>query len=173
MPRVAKKSTSSRAKKTTKDDLMEFEQFVAQKKEKKSTNNKGLVIFTIVLLIIALGLTFLKDKKQHVVNKEPVFQTIHLESGQQLYGKVVKENALYLYVDEVYYVKKEAIQIPSEEEDGEPQIVERDVLVARGQEANAPVGPMQINRAKVFALDNMHPESEVMKLINQMKAQSQ
>lgn len=180
MPRVTstRKTTSrassktSKAKKSSKDELLEFEQFITQKKDKKNSNGpKGLVVVVIVLLLIALALTFVKKETKQVSTQPAPFKTIYLESGQQIYGRVVKEDSLYIYVDDVYYTQMETVQIPAEEEDAEPQLVERARLVARGQEVNNPVGPMQINRSKVFAMDQMGDDSEIMQLIKEMEAQ--
>lgn len=172
MPRVIKKNNNikSKEKEVPKDDLLEFEEFIAKKKGLRQSRPKGLVVFTLILLSIALSIMLFTDTKKQSTQKPLVYKTIYLESGQQLYGKVVKEDALYLYVDDVFYTKMETVEVPAQEEGGEPQSVERARLVARGGELNAPVGPMQINRSKVFAIDEMGQDSEVLKLINQIKA---
>jgi len=162
-------STKSKAKSTPKDDLMEFEQFIAQKKSMKKSNQKGFMIFTMALLFIALSLMMFGNTKKQPVSKPLVFKTIYLESGQQLYAKIVKEDALYLYLDDVYYTKKEAVEVPPQEEGGEPQIIERTRLISRGNELVEPTGLMQVNRVKVFAIDEMGKNSEIMRLINEIK----
>lgn len=176
MPRVAKKSSSrSKAKKEEeKDDLMEFEKFVAQKQSRQKSNFRGFTVFVLIIFIVALSILLFSDKdKKQAGPKNYVFKTIYLESGQQIYGKVIKEDSLYIYLDDVYYTRTEMVEVPAEEEGGEPQQVERARLVARGNELNNPVGLMQVNRSKVFAIDEMGQDSEILKIINQMKAEQQ
>jgi len=140
--------------------LMEFEQFVSH----KPSNNRGKswLALTLIILIAILGSAWLFTSKVETLEKDYKFKAIYLDNGQTYYAKVVNEDSLNVYLDEVYYIQIEQQTIPAQEEDAEPQIVEVPVLIKRGQELHRPEGLMQINRTKLIAIEEIGAESQIL-----------
>lgn len=155
------------AKSAVKDDLMDFDQFVAR--TPKKSGNKTWIFVVLVLIILALlgsVLFFSKDK----FVKEVRFKTVVLDNGQVYFAKVVKEDALNIFLSDVYYIQTEQQVIPATEEDGEDQVKEVPVLIKRGQELHQPSGLMQVNRDKVVSIEEIGANSEILKEIERQAA---
>ncbi|MCD4761071.1 hypothetical protein K8R42_04195 [bacterium] len=166
---TTKKTTRSQVNKNDDGALMDFEHFIAQKPQ---TNRvKGWWAMTLVVLIFILAAVWFFMSQAASVQKEVKIKAVYLENGQVYYAKVVKEDALNIFLDEVYYVEEREQVIPSVEEDGEPQVVINLVLIKRGQEAHNPTGWLQINGATVVAIEEMGPDSAVLKEINRVNNQ--
>jgi len=167
-------STTAKPRKTTsratinkeEDSLMEFEQFVSH----KPNNNKSKVwlAFTLIILIAILGSAWLFMSKLDNLEKEHKFKAIYLDNGETYYAKIVKEDALNVYLDDVYYIQMKQQTIPSEDEDAEPQIVEVPVLVKRGQELTRSQGLLQINRDKLIATEEIGADSQILSEIEKL-----
>ena len=166
MPRTTKAKTTSPKKPTRrvakKDEsaLLEFEDFISQKPQ--ASRSKGWLAVTLIFLIAILAVAWFFMSQTINLQKEVKFKAVYLDNNQVYYAKVVKEDSLNIYLDEVYYIQSEDFTIPAEEEDGEPQIVTRPVLVQRGQELHKPEGLMQINRDKLVAIEEIGAESEIL-----------
>lgn len=151
------------------DTLMEFEQFVASKPN-NSNKGKAWLAATLVIFIILLSIAWISFSNVETMEKEHKFKAIYLENGQTYYAKIVKEDSLNIYLDEVYYIQMEQQVIPSEEEDAEPQLIEVPVLIKRGQELHRPEGLMQINRSKLVAAEEIGAESEILAEIERINS---
>lgn len=176
MPR--KKTTTAkktaRAKKTVADEnaLMEFEQFISQKPTNHyNSRGRNWLTATLIVLIIVLAGAWVFVNRTPQVQKEYKFKAVHLDDGQVYYAKVVKEDAMYIYLDDVYYIVTQGQTVPAQEEGGEDQTVQVPVLVRRGQEIHQPTGLMQVNRDKVVEMEDIGDSSEVMKEIQRQEAQ--
>ena len=147
-----KTSTTARprraAAKKDEEALMEFENFVSQKPQ--SNRGKSWLALTFIVIIILLGAAWMFMSKVETMEKDYKFKAIYLDNGQAYYAKVVKEDALNVYLDEVYYIQIEQQLVAAEEEGAEPQAVEVPVLIQRGQELHRPEGLMQVNRSKSY-----------------------
>lgn len=175
MPKVKsantlKLSPKSPAPKKSKDDesLLEFEQFITKKPKK--TNNRLWLFITLIFVVIILSFAWFFTSNSKDLQKEYKFKAIYLENDQVYYAKVVKEDALNIYLDDVYYIQMQEKSIPSEEEGGEPSVVSVPVLIKRGQELHQPTGWMQLNRDKVIAVEEIGENSEILKEINKQEA---
>ena len=99
-----------------------------------------------------------------------------MENGQTYYAKVAKEDALNIYLSDVYYIQieQQAVQPEGEVKEGEePQVVEVPVLIKRGQELHKPQGLMQINRSKLVAIEEIGADSEILKEIERINQPQQ
>ncbi|MBT4517025.1 MAG: hypothetical protein HOC78_03955 [Candidatus Komeilibacteria bacterium] len=161
-----RRTIAKSAVKKNEDALMEFEHFVAQKPQ--SNRGKSWLALTFVIIIFLLGAAWLFMSKVETMEKEYKFKAIYLDNGQTYYAKVVKEDALNVYLDEVYYIQIEQQVVPAEEEDVEPQMVDVPILIKRGQELHRPEGLMQINRSKLIAIEEIGAESQILSEINRI-----
>jgi hypothetical protein len=172
MPR-AKTTAAVKAAPKNSADLMDFDQFVSQKvsskSAKKSYNLLAYILVFIVLLL--LGMMWWSMEKQSKVVKVLPYKVVYLDNNQYYYAKVAKEDANYIYLDDVYYLQTEQRTVPAEKEGDEPQVVEVPVLVHRGQEVHQPTGLLQISRDRVVAVEEIGTNSEVYKEIMKSKQQ--
>ncbi len=161
-----KRRPAKSAVKKNEEALMEFEHFVAQKPQ--GNRSKSWLALTFIIIIFLLGAAWLFMSKVETMEKEYKFKAIYLDNGQTYYAKVVKEDALNVYLDEVYYIQIEQQVVPAEEEDVEPQMVDVPILIKRGQELHRPEGLMQINRSKLIAIEEIGAESQILSEINRI-----
>ncbi len=151
------------------EEMMDFDDFVARTPKAKKANKTWLFI-TLLLVIIVLGAAIFFMPKLKM-NKTAQYQAIFLESQQVYFAKVVKEDALSVYLDDVYYIQTQQQVIPAIEEGAEDTVKEVPVLVKRGQELHQPSGWMQINRNKIISIEQIGADSEILKEIEKVKAQ--
>ncbi|RJQ34175.1 hypothetical protein C4566_02535 [Candidatus Parcubacteria bacterium] len=172
MPQTKKttKKVDTQPKKEATEELMEFEHFVSRQPS-HSGRGKSWLFVTLFIIIVILGVAWLyvsQDKNLAVENK---FKAVALDNGQVYYAKVVKEDALNIYLDEVYYIKLEQQLIPAQEEGAEDQTMEVPILVKRGSELHKPSGLLQINRDKLVAIEEIGPDSEILAEIERQTAE--
>lgn len=166
MPR----KTTPKKKDISKDDhnsLLEFEQFVAQKPIAKSKNKVWL--FPTLFIILALAALLFYVANFNNSTKEYKFKAVYLDNDQVYYAKIVKEDALNIYLDNVYYIQLEERQIPIAEDSEELQTVSVPVLVKRGDELHKPAGLLQLNRDKVIAIEEIGADSDILKEIEKLQ----
>lgn len=153
--------------------LMEFEQFVANQptRSHRSGKNKSWLALTLILVIVVLGALWLFMSQMNSVGKDNKFKVVYLENGETYYAKIIKEDALNIYLDEVYYIQFVQQTVEPEEAGGEAQVIDVPILVKRGQELHRPQGLMQINRDKLVAVEEIGSGSEILKEINRINEQ--
>ncbi len=152
-----------------KEEMMDFDDFVARSPKPKS-GNKAWLFITLVLVIIVLGAAiFLMPKLKMTKNTQ--YQAIFLDNQQVYFAQVVKEDALSVYLDDVYYIQTQQQVIPATEEGAEDTVQEVPVLIKRGQELHQPSGWMQINRDKIISIEQIGADSEILKEIEKVKAE--
>ena len=166
MPRTTKRVTKKPTP-VTKDEFTEFDSFVTKR---PSSNNKSWLAITLVVIIVALVGVLLFMNSNKGLEKELSYKSVLLDTGQVYYAKVVKEDALNFYLDDVYYIQTQQKTIPSQEEDEEDQVVQVPVLVHRGEELHKPQGLLRINRSKVVLIEEIGEESEIVLEINRLKS---
>jgi len=164
--KVNKKAIAKELTTQEEDALMDFEQFVS----KRPSNNRGKtwLALTLIVVIFLLGAAWLFMSRVDNASKEYKFKAVYLDNGQTYYAKVVKEDALNIYLDDVYYIQIEKQTIPATEEGAEDQTVDVPVLIKRGQELHRPEGLMQINRDKLVAIEEIGPDSQILTEINRI-----
>ncbi len=176
MPRLKTTTPKTAAKRVTKkndDTLDDFEQFLAQS-PKKSNNggNKGWLFVTLLIVIVVLGGALLYMSKNTNIEKDQPFKTVFIDNGEndQIYfAKVVREDAYYIYLEDIYVYIQEPRFGPPEEEGGEPVLLGyEDVLVSRNSN-----NYMQVNRDKVIAIEELEESAGAMQEITKLKSAAQ
>jgi hypothetical protein len=154
------------ANQETGEELMEFEQFVSHKPRK--TNKKiWPAIIAIILIVVLAGLIYFLN--QGLWHKEGKYKAVFLDNGQVYFAKIVREDSMNLYLDDVFYIQTQQQTVPAQKEGDQPQVVNVPSLVKRGGEIHQPQGLLQINRSKVVSIEEIGPNSEVMQEINRIK----
>ena len=166
--RVASKSQAvAKPKVEESEDLMDFEQFVSRKSPSHK-NKTWLVVTLIVLIVLLSGAVY--SLSQTSLQKELKYQAVFLDNGQVYFAKVVKEDTLSVYLEDVYYIQTESQIIPSQEEGVEDQIVEVPVLIKRGGELHQPSGRTQLNRDKIISIEEIGENSEILTEIQRQES---
>jgi len=149
------------------EELEDFTQFVARKP--RSGRSKIWITLTLIIVIIVLSgaLVFLS---QGNLNKEYKYKAVFLDNGQVYFAKVIKEDALNVYLDEVYYIQTEQQLVPATEEGAQDQVIEVPILIKRGAELHQPQGMLQINRSKITSIEEVGDDSEVLKEITRQQS---
>ena len=162
------KKTAAR-KSEDKEEMMDFDDFVARSPKSKS-GNKAWLFITLVLVIIVLGAAIFFVPKLKM-GKTAQYQAIFLDNQQVYFAKVVKEDSMSVYLEDVYYIQTQQQVIPATVEGAEDTVKEVPVLIKRGQELHQPSGWMQINRDKIVSIEQIGSDSEILKEIEKIKAQ--
>ena len=153
-----------KANSSKKEELMDFDQFVNEDPK----NNKPWVAIILLVIIVALVGVLLSVYKGDL-DKEFKYKAIYLDNNQVYYAKVVREDAVSIYLDDVFYIQTQQQTIPAEEEEGESQVVNVPVLIQRGDEFHKPEGLLQINRNKLIAIEEIGEGSEILMEIERLK----
>ena len=172
MPR-AKTTVASKAASKNSADLMDFDQFVSQKVSSKSAKKSYnlLAYILVIIVLLLLGMMWWSMEKSSKPASVLAYQVVYLNNNQYYYAKVAKEDANYIYLDDVYYLQTEQRTIPAEKDGDEAQIVSVPVLVHRGQEVHQPTGFLKISRDQVVAIEEIGTGSEIYKEIMKSKGQ--
>lgn len=150
------------------EEMMDFDDFVARTPKPKSGNKTWLFItLVLVILVLSAAIFFVPKLK---MTKTGEYKAIFLDNQQVYFAKVVKEDALSVYLDEVYYIQTQQQVIPATVEGAEDTIKEVPVLIKRGQELHQPSGWMQINRDKIVSIEQIGADSEILKEIEKVKS---
>ncbi|MBT4850076.1 hypothetical protein HON36_04445 [Candidatus Parcubacteria bacterium] len=173
MPRLkttAPKTAAKRVVKKNEDALDDFEQFLAQS-PKKSNNrgNKGWLFVTLLIVIVVLGGALLYMSKNTEIEKEQPFKTVFIDNGEsdQIYfAKVVREDAYYIYLEDIYVYVQEPRFGPPVEEGGEPELLGYEEVL-RSRNSN---NYMQVNRDKVIAIEELEETAGIMQEIGKLKS---
>ncbi len=169
-PSAVSKASASKAKPAkSPEDFWEFEQFVNRPAKASVRSRPWLMSVVLILIILVLaGLMVYTFKFKGTVVAPPNFKAIYLDNGQVYYAKVVKEDGLNIFLDEVYYVETKEQLLPATEEGKEPQRVTLPVLVKRTDASYKPQGWLQINRQKVVAIEALSNDSQILQEIDKL-----
>ncbi|MDD5749857.1 MAG: hypothetical protein PHO91_03700 [Patescibacteria group bacterium] len=171
----SKSAAKSRPTKTSpvKNDeqtLLDFEDFVSRQ-QAPARSPRGFLTGFFLLAIIVLGALLIYNWQSNRPAPELRFKAVYLENGEVYYAKVAREDALNIYLDEVYYIQLQEQLVPLDEEGLETETISVPILLKRGSELHQPTGWMQVNRNKVIAIEEIGADSEIIKEINRQKSQ--
>ena len=173
MPRKTIGPVISKKSSTPSEELMDFDQFVTQKTstlKKPKFKRTWLMVALVLIIVILAGILWLSLRNNASTRTLP-YKVIYLDNSQYYYAKLVREDANYIYLDDVFYVQSQEQTVPAEKEGDEPQVVNIPILVHRGQEVHQPTGLLQISRDRVVAIEEIGANSDVYKEIMRVKAQ--
>jgi hypothetical protein len=163
MPRA--KSITKKSEPKEVPEIMEFEDFVARKTH--STKKKSYTWAYVVLIILILGLSafLVFDKKENKPLVEASYKIVYLDNNIVYYAKIAKEDQFNIYLSDVYFIDTEDVEVPADEEGGEPKTESREVLRRRDGAA----GWLAVNRQKVFGFEDLPVDSRVLEMIKSYK----
>jgi len=112
-------------------------------------------IITLIILVIVLVFVFLRSAR----NKAPslFWSAVFLSNGRSYFGKIVKEDAGFITLDDVYYLQVK--QVPSSVEGEEFQY--QPFLMRIGDEIHGPENFMKINKDHILFIEKLKASSSV------------
>lgn len=169
---VPKANPDNKLMEADQDTMLEFEQFITQKPSISNNNrNRSWLFVSLVIIILVLAGAVLLVSRTSQLQKETKYKAVVFDNGLVYYGKIVKEDALNIYMDDVYYIQQEQQSVPATDGKSQPTTETVNVLVKRGQELHQPVGWLEINRDRVFAIEEIGPNSPILTEIQNLKKQ--
>lgn len=118
-------------------------------------------LFCLILIVLVACLIFnfyfagLRGEKKS-------WQAIFLTNGQVYFGKIIRETKGILVLKEVYYLQVTPVDKESE---SQPQLS----VIKLGQEPHGPTDEMRINKEHILFVEDLKPDSEVAKTIEEYK----
>lgn len=150
----------------------------------KSSKLPWLILAVVVVVLVVLGVLFrgkLFGKGEGApvaqTGKASGYQAVFLTNGQVYFGKISNANDEWVTLKDIYYLQviqpplqgqQEADQAQAQAQ-AQPQIS----LVKLGNELHGPVDQMHIARNQILFYEDMKGEGQVVKAIEQYKANPQ
>lgn len=162
MPRTKKTIEKKETAKKTEPEIMEFEEFVARKSTHSKGGNKLWLYVILIILILGLSAFLVFDLQKQKPATESSYKIFYLENNSVYYAKIAKEDAYYIYLNDIFYIDTQTVAKPAEKEGDEPSTETVEVL-------KSGVGDLIINRQKLWAMEDLPQDSKVMEMIKNYK----
>ena len=118
-----------------------------------------IIVLLVVLWFLGKNLGFLGATS----TGSSAYQAIFLSNDQVYFGKITKSSGDYATLTDIYYLQVAQALQPSEPSS-------KVNLVKLGDEMHGPADIMEINRDHILFIEDLKPESQVVKAIEQYKA---
>jgi hypothetical protein len=106
-------------------------------------------------------------------NVAPTCQAVFLANGQVYFGKLSDPNSQYTTLKDIYYLQVVEQQLQGQQYGQQTGQTPQISLVKLGSELHGPVDEMKISRAQILFYEDLTPDSQVGKAINDYKAKAQ
>ncbi len=147
----------------TKSKFANSESFSSSKRKNNGLLTLIVGIIILIILVIALFLIVLKP----AMNQTSSWSAVFLTNGRTYFGKIEKENAKFITLDDVYYLQVQ--QAPPVTEGEEPQ--SQLSLMSVGDEIHGPESFMRINKDHVLFIEQLKADSSIVTSIGQLLSQ--
>jgi len=94
--------------------------------------------------------------------RKTAWQAVFLSNGQVYFGKIIRETKNILVLQDVYY-----LQVT--QEGGEKNVQPQLSLIKLGEEPHRPEDEMRINKEHILFVEDLKPDSEVVRIIEEFK----
>ena len=130
--------------------------------ETKNNLNKKLLVGGVVVLAVLAGLAWQLGWLPGQSSAD-TYQAVFLTNNQVYFGKLAKQNSQYPVLTDIYYLR---VTQPLQPSDPNPNIN----LVKLGDELHGPIDKMEINREQILFIEDLKPDSQVVRAIKDYKA---
>ena len=134
------------------------------KKLKLENNFHSLWFLLIVVIVAIIGFSVLKTTWQQM-NRSKYYQAVHLTNGQLFFGKVQSYNHDQILLKSVYYLQTldnaSTTNTNQNTNTNSPKIS----LIKLGSEVHAPQDQMYIYKDQIVFIEDLKPDSQVVKAI--------
>lgn len=141
-------------------------------------NKKSWIIFFVVLVVIVIGAVLVSQNQNAAVvageNKTvtingSTYQSVFLINNQVYFGKTSNETSQFITLRDIYYLQvNQAIQPKDAKAPATNPAIN---LVKLGGELHGPTDEMRINRDQVLLIEDLRADSNVVKAIENYKAE--
>lgn len=145
----------------TKSKFVSSDSFSSSREKKQGLF--FLVVGIIILIILVVGLTFVFLKPAINETSSSSWSAVFLTNGRTYFGKIERENAEFMVLDDVYYLQVQ--QVPATNEGEEPQ--SQLSLMSIADEMHSPENSMRISKAQVLFVEKLKKSSSVVTSIEQ------
>lgn len=157
--------TPTRAREEVNDEeTMEKEVVESLARQKWGVKNLAIIGFIVVVAGIG-GWTFWKSDGG-VLSNAGAYQAVFLDNNQVYFGKLTNAASVYPALKDIFYLRVTQRLQPPDGGEAVPDIN----LVKLGTELHGPSDEMRINREHILFIEDLKPDSEVTKAINNFKA---
>ena len=127
------------------------------------------IIIILLVLAVVFGWRFIGGKSESNLFGGDLngYQAVFLTNDQVYFGKLTPTSADYVALTDIFYLRVSQPLQPSPPAGGPNPNVN---LVKLGSELHGPADRMEINREHILFIENLRPDSEVVKGIERYKA---
>lgn len=162
-----------------------FRNLDSEHKRRKSlpefTPQNVLIVVLLLALVLAVVYIFKPDwfrgvgsrtkpaakQDQKQPDKASGYSAVFLTNDQIYFGKLEDANSQYPRLREVYYLRvSRPLQPPPATESAQPDVQ----LVKLGNELHGPVDEIKFNREQILYIEDLKPDSRIVKAIEEFKA---
>ncbi len=144
-----------------------------------------VILAVVLLVIVVLGVLFrnrlFPSQSSNVKGTEQTesnsgYQAVFLTNGQVYFGKLSGMTASYATLRDIYYLQVTQTPPPTDaanslnQQQAQNQQNQQLLLVKLGKELHGPVDEMKINRDQILFYEDMKSDGQVVKKINEYKA---
>ena len=121
-------------------------------------------IFIIIIIIVLLAILWMVGKNMGFIGEKTGgdYQAVFLTNNQVYFGKLSSSGGNYAKLTDIFYLQVAQALQPS-------QPNSQVNLVKLGDELHGPADVMEINRDHILFIEDLKPESQVVKAIEQYK----
>jgi hypothetical protein len=117
--------------------------------------------------VVVVALAFLYFAGNKIINSSS-YQAVFLSNNQVYFGKLSGTFSRYPTLKEVYYLR---VSQQLQPQDPNTPLQSQIQLVKLGSEIHGPTSDMKINRDQILFIENLKPDSQVLKaILDQKKA---
>jgi len=152
----------------TKSKFANSDSFSSSKRKNNGLLTLIVGIIILIILVIALFLVFLKPAmNQTSSSSSSSWSAVFLTNGRTYFGKIEKDIAGFITLNDVYYLQVK--QAPPVAEGEEPQ--SQLSLMSVGEEIHGPENFMRINKDHVLFIEELKADSSIVTSIEQLLGQ--
>ncbi len=123
----------------------------------------GIILVIALMLIVGFAGYALNAKSLWMQNSKSKYHAVFLSNGQVYFGIIKDEDRENLTLENVFYVQMVDQQVPSDKEGEAPTIKQVPQLVRKGDEFYGPQNTIRINRDQITVIEELTPDSQILK----------
>ena len=135
-----------------------------------------LLFLAVAFFILAIAALLFKDPLingrllKATTPSEPSYQAVFLANGQVYFGKLSDPNRPYATLKDIYYLQVVQQQLQGQQSTQQTGQTPQVSLVRLGNELHGPEDEMKISNTQILFYEDLKPDSQVVKAINDYKA---
>ena len=129
--------------------------------ETKNNLNKKMAVGGLAVVLVLAGLAWWLGWLPW--SNSANYQAVFLSNNQVYFGKLSNQNGKYPILTDIYYLR---VTQPLQPSQPNPNVN----LVKLGDELHGPADRMEINRDQILFVEDLKPDSQVVRAINDYRA---